>query len=186
MLHSIPSTRLRQSHRGVSDMVAMVLLVAIVVVLAAVLFVLIEKDLGSTNAHPTLGTALALSNPVYASSPVSSIASCAATPCNFYNMTVQSATSGLLLQDLVFQIVNGTGSVFSPTGGIVALNAGGVIVAQYSFNSASWTTGGTTPGQADLTVAIYTSGATPQSLSGDTLRVIGVAAYTGSIIIHFT
>jgi FlaG/FlaF family flagellin (archaellin) len=167
-------------------MVAMVLLVAIVVVLAAILFILVEKDLGSTNSHPTLGTALALSNPVFANSKSSGISSCSAMACDFYNMTVQSATSGLQLQDLAFQVVNLSGKIFVPTGGVVALNGAGVVVAQYAFTSERWVSGGTTVGQDDLTIVVYTNGATPQSLSGDTLRVIGVNTYSGSIIVHFS
>ena len=166
-------------------MVAVVLLVAIVVVLAAILFILVERDLGSTNSLPTLGSALALSSPVFAYGKASGIGACAAAGCNFYNMTVQSATSGLQLHDLIFEVISGNGTLFVPKGGVVVLNAAGAVVAQYAFTPETWTSGGTTAGQNDLTIVLYTSGATPQSLSGDTLRVVGVATYSGSIVVHF-
>jgi hypothetical protein len=179
-----PRRILRRSRRGVDVNVATVLLVAITVVLAAVLFVLAEGYLGSTNTHPSLGASLALSSPVFAQGLTSAIAPCSAASCNFYNMTVQSATSGLQLHDLVFELISGNGTIFVPTGGLDALNASGTVVGQYAFSSESWVSGGTVAGQSHLTFALYTSGPTPRILSGDTLRVIGVAAYSGSISIH--
>lgn len=164
-------------------MVATVLLVAIVVVLAAVLFVLVENYTSSTNSAPTLGASLALATPVDAVSKTGAIAACSASACNFYNMSVQSATSGMELHDLLFELEGGSGSLFVPTGGVVVLNGTGTIAAQYAFNS-GWTSGSTTVVSTHLTIVLYTSGASPQTLSGDFLRVVGVSAYSGSISIH--
>jgi hypothetical protein len=183
MVHLAPRPRIHSSRRGVDVMVATVLLVAIVVVLAAVLFVLVEQYTSSTSSAPTLGASLALATPIDAVSKATAIAPCSAAACDFYNMSVQSATSGMELHDLLFELEYGNGSLFVPTGGVVVLDGTGTITAQYSF-SAGWTSGGTTIVSTHLTVVLYTSGASPQSLSGDFLRVVGVSAYSGSISIH--
>ncbi|MCI4353135.1 MAG: hypothetical protein L3K14_07100 [Thermoplasmata archaeon] len=161
-------------------MIATVLLVAIVVVLAAVVFVLVENYLGSGASTPALGEALALPTPSDAVGKTSSISACSTTPCNFYNMTVQSAASGMELKDLTFQILGPGGNVVIPTGGLVALNVTGVVIASFTLGS-GWVSGGTMLVQSHLTMVLYTSGPSPQSLAGDTLRVLGVAKYSGSI-----
>lgn len=175
--------RLRRSRRGVDVMVATVMMVALVVVLAAVLFILVENYTKSSNTQPTLGAALAIAPPQDAVSKSSQVAACAATACNFYNMTVQTATAGLKLSDLVFELFSENGSLFVPTGGIVVINGTGAVEAQYSF-AAEWTSGSMNLLQTHPTIALYTSGAMPQSLYGDDLRVVGMNDYTGSISVH--
>jgi hypothetical protein len=181
MFHRISRARLQRSRRGVDVMVATVMLVAIVVVLAAVLFVLVEAYLGSSSTNPPLGAALALSTPAFSTGESSLISACSTTPCNFDNTSIQTASPGLQLHDLAFEVFWPNGSAFKPTGGIAALSPAGVVVGQYSFSSETWTSGGTISGQSHVTLALYTSGAAPQSLSGDSLRINGVAGYSGSI-----
>ncbi|MGA7861925.1 MAG: archaellin/type IV pilin N-terminal domain-containing protein [Thermoplasmata archaeon] len=171
--------------RGVSDIVATILLVAITVVLAAVLYILVMRYTSTPASLPGLGTSLALSTPQDAVSTSALVGACAATACNFYNMSVQSAAKGLELQDLNFEVQGANGAIFVPTGGIVAVNSVNVVVSQYGFAS-GWTAGATTAVTSLLTLVLYTSGVTPQSLSGDTLRVIGVSAYSGSINVHIS
>ncbi|MGC2288876.1 MAG: archaellin/type IV pilin N-terminal domain-containing protein [Thermoplasmata archaeon] len=173
----------RRRSRGVSDILAVILLVAITVVLAAVLYILVVHYTSSGTNPPGLGTSLVLSDPQEAVSTSSLVGACAATPCNFYNITVQSAASGMELHDLSFEIQGQNGANLVPTGGIVVLNPANSLVGQYGF-ATGWTTGSMVDVTDMLTIILYTSGASPQSLSGDTLRTIGVSAYSGSIDVH--
>jgi FlaG/FlaF family flagellin (archaellin) len=167
----------------VSDIVATILLGAITVVLAAVLYVLVTHYTASTSSAPELGASFALSEPQEAVSTSALVAACAAAPCDFYNFTVQSAGKGLELHDLAFQIQGSDGSNVLPTGGVAVLTAANTIVAQTGFPT-DWTTGLNTAITDSVTFVVFTSGPTPQSLSGDNLRVVGVSAYSGSIYVH--
>lgn len=169
--------------RGVADIVATILMVLIVVVLAAVLFILVRGDTGGAASTPGLSTALALGTPAEAVSRTATIAGCTASVCNFYNMSVQTAAHGLELHDLAFEVIGQNGSTLLPPGGVVALNALGAVVGQYTYTT-GWSSGSATDVTSSVTVVLYTSGATPASLSGDELRIIGVAAYSGSIAVH--
>jgi hypothetical protein len=181
MFVKFPRPRLRRSRRGVDVNVATVLLVAITVVLAAVLFILVRGYLSSSSTNEPLGSALAIGGPVDSTGKFSEIAACSAKACNFYNFTIQSATNALELHDLAFDVFAANGSAFEPTGGIAAINLAGAVAGLFSFSGGAWTSGGTVGGLDHVQLVLYTSGVTPQSLSGDTLRVLGVAAYSGSI-----
>ena len=174
----------RRRTRGVSDLVATILLVAITVVLAAVLYILIQSYTHGPATIPGLSTALALGTPQEAVSRDAAIAACA-TVCNFYNMSVKDAGHNLALHDLIFEVIGQNGTNLVPTGGVVAVNATGQVVAQYGFKT-GWTAGSSLLVDQDLTIILYTSGAPPLGLSGDTLRVVGTAAYSGSIDVQIT
>jgi FlaG/FlaF family flagellin (archaellin) len=163
--------------------VATLLLVSITVVLAAVLYLLVVHYTATSATAPGLAASLAVATPADAVGTSSLVAACTAAPCNFYNMSVQSAAKGLELHDLAFEIVGQNGSIFVPTGGIVVVNSQNSVVASYAF-SVGWASGNTTLVTDLLTIALYTSGAHPQSLSGDTARFVGVSAYSGSIDVH--
>jgi FlaG/FlaF family flagellin (archaellin) len=167
----------------VSDIVATILLVAITVVLAAVLYILVTHYTAATSSNPSLESVLALSSPQESVGRSAPIAACAANPCNFYNISVQSAQSGMELKDLLFEIVAQNGSNFVPTGGVAMLNQVNGVVGTFGFG-AGWTVGATSPVTDLLTIALYTSGTPPQSLSGDQLRVLGVNSYSGSVYVR--
>lgn len=173
----------RRGHRGVADVLATILLVAIVVVLAAVLFILVEQYTRSPSTNPNLADSLALGTPTQATTADAALSGCAAAPCNIYNITVQSAAQGMELHALAFELLGLNGSLIVPPGGIVVLNATGAVVAQYGY-ATGWTSGGMTLVASHLTIVLYTSGSNPQSLSGVFFRVIGVSGYTGSISVH--
>jgi len=182
------SQALRWRHRrgrGVADIVAIILMLFVVVVLAAILFVIIRGYIGSTSSTPGLATALALSSPAEAVGYTSIIPACSTAPCNFYNVTVQDASHGLEIHDLLMEVIGQNGSLLSPPGGIDVLNATNAVVAQCGFGL-PWTSGGAIPVTSSLTFVIYTSGAPPTSLSGGALRVTGINAYSGSIEVLIT
>jgi hypothetical protein len=186
MFGRIPRRRLRRSRRGVDVNVATVLLVAMVVVLAAVLFILVRGYIGSSASSVPLGSALAVGAPADSTGEYAAIAACSASACNFYNFTIVSASSALQLHNLAFTLFTASASAFEPTGGIAAVNVAGSLVGLYSFSAGSWTTGATIGSLDHMSLVLYTSGPTPQSLADDTLHVNGVASYSGSISVTVT
>ncbi len=180
----ISGTRRRYAHRrGVSDIVAVIMMVVIVVVLAAVLFVIIRGYTAGTATTPGLGTAFALGTPQESVGKTGSIAACSASPCNFYNLSVQATSHTLELHDIAVEIIAANGSLVLPPGGVVVVNATNQIVGQSTW-AGTWTVGGSLPVTSSFTFVVYTSGVTPTSLSGETLRFIGVSAYSGNIEVH--
>jgi hypothetical protein len=157
--------------------------VAITVVLAAVLYILVTRYTASTTTGPSLESTLTLSAPAEAVSRSSSIAACAANPCNFYNISVQSAASGMEFKDLLFEIVAQNGSNFVPKGGVAMTNQVNAVVGTFGFG-VGWSSGPTSPVTDLITISLYTSGTPPQSLSGDQLRVLGVNSYSGSVYVR--
>jgi flagellin-like protein len=166
--------RRKPRSRGVSDIIATILLVAIVVVLAAVLYFLVS-GLTKGPGNPSLGTALALGTPVEAS------AGAGATTDHWYNFSVAAASSGVNLGSLQFQ-VQAPGGAIVPAGAAWTLTAAGLtgaVLGVYSFSSSSWSSGTTvtlTSQDAISLNAVQSAG-----LSGDTFIVIGTGSYQGSI-----
>ena len=163
----------RMRRRGVSPIIATILLVAITVVLAAVLYILIS-GLTKGPGNTPIGTALAVNKPLEASKGTS----------NWYNFTVASAGGGLLLNNLAFQI-QGTGGQIVPATGMTlnVLGLTGSTIGTYTIAAATpaWTLGGTTAVSSSMTIVLTTPVAT--SLSGDTLVVIGSGSFSGSIAV---
>src|ERR1700747_2982587 len=91
----------RKRQRGVSPIIATILLVAITVVLAAVLYILIS-GLTKGPGNTPLGTSLALAAPAEETAGTG----------HWYNFSVQSAGGGLTLGNLQLQIE-------TPSGGVV-------------------------------------------------------------------
>ena len=165
----------KKSKRGVSPIIATILLVAITVVLAAVLYILIS-GLTKGPGNTPLGTSLAVQSPLESTKGTT----------NYYNFSVQSAGGGLLLNNLAFQIVNPSGSIVATTGFTLnVLGLTGSTVGTYTIAAASpaWTVGGTTVVSSSMTIALTTP-TTSASLSGDTMNIIGVGSFSGSIAVN--
>jgi flagellin-like protein len=159
----------KNGKRGVSPIIATILLVAITVVLAAVLYILIS-GLTKGPGNTPLGTALALGTPLEASKATN----------NWYNFSVQSAGGGLILNNLQFQVQTPTGGIVPATGSwtLTVLGLTGTSVGTYSMTTNSWTAGGTTAVSSQQQIALN---AVSTPLSGDTLVVIGSGSFQGSI-----
>jgi flagellin-like protein len=157
----------RKGKRGVSPIIATILLVAITVVLAAVLYILIS-GLTKGPGNTPLGTALALGKPLVSANGTGFI----------YHFQIQSAGGGLLYSNLNFQVQTGTGAIVALAGGhINVLNLGGVSVANYNPGTGAWLYGSTVAVTSSQQVALdFTA-----SLSGDTLVVSGTGSFQGSI-----
>jgi archaeal type IV pilus assembly protein PilA len=160
----------KKAKRGVSPIIATILLVAITVVLAAVLYILIS-GLTKGPGNTPLGTALALGTFTEATSGTGGAQKW------YYNATVQSASGGMTWSNMIFQVQSPSGSIVStgPTT-ITTTNAAlSCNVATYTFSSATWgapaanACAGVTTGGGALTV----SGAQLQLTSTATLQTLG-------------
>lgn len=163
----------RMRRRGVSPIIATILLVAITVVLAAVLYILIS-GLTKGPGNTPLGTSLAVNKPLEAAKGTT----------NWYNFTVASAGGGLLLNNLQFQITGTGGNIVATTGFTLnVLGLTGSTVGTYTIASSppAWTLGGTVAVSSSQTIVLTTPTASP--LSGDTLVVIGTGSFSGSIAV---
>ncbi len=169
----------KKAKRGVSPIIATILLVAITVVLAAVLYILIS-GLTKGPGNTPLGTSLALGTPAEAQKGAG------ATTNNWYNFTVQSAGGGIILNNIQFQVVTATGSIVTPGGSwtMSALGITGTSVGTYSFATGLWTAGGTTIMTSSQTLVLNAVGATSLSAQGDQLNVIGTGSFQGSISVN--
>lgn len=159
----------RKRQRGVSPIIATILLVAITVVLAAVLYILIS-GLTKGPGNTPIGTALALGKPTENSKGT-----------NFwYNFSVQSAGGGLIMNNMNFQVQSTTAGIVPPTGFTMnVLGLTGTAVATYSMTTGAWTLGGTTALTTSQTIVLDAT----SSLSGDNLVVSGSGSFAGSITV---
>jgi flagellin-like protein len=188
----------RKNRRAVSPIIATILLVAITVVLAAVLYILIQQYTKGGAATP-LGTAFSFSGSTDAAS----------TANNYYNMTIESTSPTLNFGDLIFQLKTPAGGVFVTGVSVSVVNSLGVVEGAFCigtittggvacagtqawvFNAANAKDNCNAPSftsvcstTAIISTASYLSVAvTPlaTSLSGYTLIALGQSAYGGSV-----
>ena len=122
--------------RGVSPIIATILLVAITVVLAAVLYVLISGLTHGPGSTP-IGSAFTAGNPI--SSKCAAGNTYATNGClaadYIYTLTVESST--VSMASVLFEVKNSAGGIVAATsGGFSVMSISGVVVAQ-STNSAA-------------------------------------------------
>jgi len=157
----------KKGKRGVSPIIATILLVAITVVLAAVLYILIS-GLTKGPGNTPLGTSLALGIPKEA-----------AAGANFYfNFSVASAGGGLVMNNLNFQVQSASGSIIAATGGtMTVLSLTGATLSVYNMVTGTWTSGSSLLVNSQQQFALGTT----VNLSGDKLVVSGSGSFQGSI-----
>jgi archaeal type IV pilus assembly protein PilA len=170
----------RKGRRGVSPIIATILLVAITVVLAAVLYILIS-GLTKGPGNTPIGSAFTLGT----------IYEATAGTNYYYNSTVQSASSSMTWSDMIFQIQNAGGGVVTtgPTTITVTNTAGSCNVATYTFSTAVWTTPathcatGTTGGSALVGVGgagVDLLSSVNFNAAGYHIVVVGQSVYSGT------
>ena len=167
--------RHRVSHRsrrlrGVSPIVATILLVAMTIVLAAVLYVLVSGLTNGTAPKTPIATALALGTPI----------SVNRSGANWNNFSVAAAGHGLQWGNLEFQLFAPNGAAVALPGGssITVLSITGSVVGTYAYGSASWSTGSSLTVTSQHTLSIYSAAI---ALHGDRLVVYGVGTFQGSV-----
>ncbi len=174
----------KKGRRGVSPIIATILLVAITVVLAAVLYILIS-GLTKGPGNTPIGSAFA----------IGTVAEATAGANYYYNATVQSASSGMTWSNMIFQVQSSGGSVITtgPTTVTVTNTAGSCNVAVYTFSSATWAaaTGATAcaataVGSSQLVGAggagVHLIASVSLTNVGDRLVVVGQGSYSGTAI----
>jgi flagellin-like protein len=190
------SGRRRTGPRGISPIIAMVLLVAIVVVLAAVLYVMVS-GFGHTSSSVPLGTAFYGGPAAQEKGTSASKAYCQANHyC--YEVPIDEVGNGLKLGDLNFKVVSTTGAVHVVSGrtaqlAIVATSSSVLAYSQVKSNQpyvvTSWTklesgTTSSTPITTLMTIWVqFGNTKTSPFGQGYSLDVLGVDAYSGSVAI---
>ena len=166
----------KKRNRGVSPIIATILLVAITVVLAAVLYILIS-GLTKGPGNTPIGTALAVAPPKEASKGAG------ATTNNWYNFSVQSAGGGLVMNNLNFQVQTSSAGIVPPTASwtMNILGISGTVVATYTMTTGAWASGSTVTLTSGMTISLNAVGATGQS--GNNLVISGSGSYAGSITV---
>lgn len=134
-IRSLSAVRYRYSRRGVSPIIATILLVAITVVLAAVLYVVISGLSHGPGSAP-IGSAFAVGTPVQGTCWAVGVTNhvCGTAGDRIFNLSIQQST--ITLGDVLLEVRTATGSVFHNTvaGGFAIMPlTGNVPVAYYSF-----------------------------------------------------
>jgi len=176
--------------RGVSPIIATILLVAITVVLAAVLYVLISGLTKGPGATP-IGTAFAAGTPQLVNGAANN--GCALNHyC--YQVTIESAGGGITAAgiNLVVKTSSGGTSVAgAAAGGFAVLNIAGATVVTCpvattaAMTCTSWTSGtaGTSTTPLASTMSLWVDlGSTSINPSGTglVLNILGVGSYSGT------
>ena len=161
--------------RGVSPIIATILLVAITVVLAAVLYVLISGlTTGGANTVP-IGTTFAFGTALQNANSNCATGDQAAGSC--YVVGIQSAGSSATTSNIMFAVLSsGTGQTFSK---VVIVDTSNTPLATYTQSTGKWTSTGTLPitlASTDSLVLDFGTG----SASGFSLEAIGVGALSGT------
>lgn len=180
-------TRMRQwrktNKRGVSPIIATILLVAITVVLAAVLYVLIS-GLTKGPGNTPLGTAFAWGSP---STITGAAPGCAATHV-CYSLEIASASSGLTGGALTFSARTASGGSVALTGTFTLVSAAGSgtgnptwIASGACTNAATPVLNCTTPLASGMTLVLDSGATTGSPLSGDTIVAIGGGSFSGEV-----
>jgi flagellin-like protein len=163
----------KNGKRAVSPIIATILLVAITVVLAAVLYILISGLTKGPGNQP-IGSALAIGT-----------ASEAQKGANYYyNFTVESAGSGITWNSVNLQITNNGGTIVSS--GLTSYTVYNIAFATVcSANGATvtaWTAGATGSGASLITSSqtLVVVATVNLANTGAQLHVLGVGSFAGT------
>jgi flagellin-like protein len=169
--------------RGVSPIIATILLVAITVVLAAVLYVLISGLTHGPSSAP-LGTNFSWGQPINATGTTPT--GCTAAT-GHYCYTIEIAGSSVTTSNIVLSLRNSVGSTVAwpgtPTISLISPTVS-TAVATYSTSTSGWTLAGGFSGtiSGGFSLVIYTSGVgAGAGLYGDQVVAIGASGYSGSV-----
>jgi flagellin-like protein len=173
----------KKGRRGVSPIIATILLVAITVVLAAVLYILIS-GLTKGPGNTPLGTALAMGSPNAGNNGTLNTYTIAITP-----------SSGLTPASLNFQIVSSSNAIQAiAASSISVIGPQACLVGIYTFSTNSWAIGPVTAANhctpPGTTTTVLTSGmqfvlTTPAATNlqgqGDSLVAVGTGSFSGTV-----
>jgi flagellin-like protein len=173
--------------RGVSPIIATILLVAITVVLAAVLYVLISGLTHGTGSAP-LGTNFSWGTPVNATGTAVENACAAVTTHYCYSIEIAGVGGGLSTSNIVLSLRNSVGATVAwPSGGVsiyLLTPTSSTYVASYSTATSGWTAVGSFNGalaSGDSIVVNTTNVGAGQGLFGEQIVAVGASGYSGSV-----
>ncbi len=159
----------RKRHkRAVSPIIATILLVAITVVLAAVLYILIQNYTKTGAAGTPIGTTLSLGQ----------LQSGVKVGANYlYNFSVQnpSASVGLTTGSMQLKVIGAGGVTITTATTLVVQSFTGATQATWTFSTSSWDNSGVIVQSGQTFVVTSTT-----VLVGDTLLISGLGAFSGS------
>jgi len=189
--------------RGVSPIIATILLVAITVVLAAVLYVLISGLTGGGVGSKPIGSAITVGpNPSLGATKCAAAGSgCVAVNDYTYTLTIES--SSVTFGNVLFEVKTASGGTYTTTGagGFTILNLTGVLAASYtrpvaiglSMPSSGFTAWGAsgacgiagvacsaTSSLTNLYSLVVDMGTANPTGQGYTLTILGTGGYTGT------
>ncbi len=168
----------KKGKRGVSPIIATILLVAITVVLAAVLYILISGLTKGPGTTP-LGTAFAWGP----ESNVTVATGAAPTGCSAghacYSLEVGSASSGLQTNGLTFSFRSSTGATVGTSiiATVTLVSPQGTSVSVWTASTNSWSAGNIALGAGQTMVVSCSS----SGLLGDTVVAIGQGGFQGEV-----
>jgi flagellin-like protein len=164
--------------RGVTPIIATILLVAITVVLSAVLYLLVDGVARGPSQTP-LGSTFGFGPPANVTSSSSSPGCPASTEC--YGLGVATAGDGLVGRDLLFAARTPSGTTLPTSGWTVSL-----IGTSGQLLNATWVGGATCAGSSCASViqggdmfVIDTGGSS--SLQSDVVLGVGVGSFGGEV-----
>ncbi|HTT35420.1 MAG TPA: archaellin/type IV pilin N-terminal domain-containing protein [Thermoplasmata archaeon] len=181
--------------RAVSPIIATILLVAITVVLAAVLYVLVSGVAPSSAGNAPIGSQLAL-GPVVSSEGSKSTKAFCQNGHFCYAVSVAFAGSSITVGDLALAVKDGSGATFTVLANsarIAVVDAAGDVIASTTVKAhnpfavtawSSWSNGGTAASPLDSGTTFWVQfGSTSfnPSNQGFTLLADGSGEYTGSV-----
>ena len=177
----------KSRQRAVSPIIATILLVAITVVLAAVLYVLISGLTHGPSSAP-LGTNFGWGLQVNATG-TTPLGCASATAEYCYTLDVASAGGGITTASVTFALHNSVGSAASWPTGLTTISlvsaTTAAIVATYTIATSAWApaagfNGAFAPGMS--VVLYYATGAGHAGLFGYSLVAVGGSGYSGQVV----
>ena len=164
----------KTGRRGVSPIIATILLVAITVVLAAVLYILIS-GLTKGPGNTPLGSALAVGTPT------------ASAGGTVYTANI-NPSSGLTPASLNFELVSSSGTILGTGTTLTIVGVTGCNVQTYTFSTNSWAVSGANPCAGTTSTTVLSSGmqysftaSSSIAGAGDKLVSIGVGSFSGQV-----
>jgi archaeal type IV pilus assembly protein PilA len=168
----------KRNKRGVSPIIATILLVAITVVLAAVLYILISGLTRGPGTTP-IGSAFGMTSPNKEKGAASGTPGCA-TGDTCYTITIASAGGGITWSSVNYVIHDANGNPAAATSTVNIVNSTGIVVWSCTLGATcAIVVSGVTPTISTTeTIVLDTHGTV--ALTGDTLIANGVGSYSSS------
>ncbi len=173
----------KNKKRAVSPIIATILLVAITVVLAAVLYILIS-GLTTGPGNKPLGTAFNVGTPqnIGVASGTAQTGGTAGDNC--YTMAIAEASGGISANDLQVQIKTPTGTYVAVTT-ISVLSISGTVLSTSTTAGAAWTSNSPLSSTQSIVVNVHAP-AFGTSITGDSLVFLGVGSFSGQVTVTLT